>query len=126
MRCSHCGICCEKTEMLLSKEDVERLLRKGYKKDRFARCDKKGFVKLRNYGGYCVFYDHERRRCKVYGQRPSGCRLYPVIYDEEKGIVLDEICPMKNTITEREKERKGREVVKLLRRIDEEAKHRVF
>ncbi|MFQ6080555.1 MAG: YkgJ family cysteine cluster protein [Candidatus Bathyarchaeia archaeon] len=30
MRCSNCGKCCERTEMLLSKEDIKRLERAGF------------------------------------------------------------------------------------------------
>jgi len=126
MLCSHCGICCKKTEMLLSNKDIERLEIKGYLKEKFVRYEKKGFAKLQNHRGYCVFYDREKHRCKVYEHRPSGCRIYPVVYDEEKGIVLDDICPMRDTVTEAEKERKGKKVMRLLKRIDREARNRTF
>jgi hypothetical protein len=43
--------------MLLSTEDVERLERKGYARESFARYDSKGYITLRNYQGYCVFND---------------------------------------------------------------------
>jgi hypothetical protein len=46
--------------------------------------------------------------------------------DEEKGIVLDDICGSRNTITEREKNIKGRKVIRLLERIDSEAVNRRF
>jgi len=122
MRCSHCGICCEKTEMLLAEADIKCLEKAGYTRTRFVRYDKKGFAKLRNRRGYCVFYDTEKRRCKVYEHRPSGCRLYPVIYSIEEGVIIDDLCPMKNTVSATELKRKGKEVTKLLQRIDEEAK----
>ena len=44
MLCSHCGICCKKTEMLLSNKDIERLENKGYAKEKFVRYEKKGFA----------------------------------------------------------------------------------
>jgi Fe-S-cluster containining protein len=53
--------------------------------------------------------------------RPSGCRVYPVILDEDKGIVLDDICNSRNTITEKEKNIKGKRVIRLLEKIDNEA-----
>ena len=126
MRCSHCGLCCEKTEMLLSKADIERLEEIGYERQDFVRYDREGLAKLRNCRDYCVFYDVEKRRCKVHRHRPLGCRIYPIIYSEEIGIIVDDICPMKATVTEVELEKKGKEVMKLLKRIDAEAESRLL
>jgi Fe-S-cluster containining protein len=124
MRCLRCGVCCRETEMLLSTADIERLERKGHAREFFARFDPKGYVTLRNYRGYCVFYDLEKRRCKVRADRPLGCRIYPVIYDEEKGIVVDSVCSAQSTLTERQKAKRGKKVLKLLKKIDNEAKKR--
>jgi Fe-S-cluster containining protein len=112
--------------MLLSAEDIERLERKGFSKEFFAWFDRAGYAKLRNREGHCVFYDVEKRRCNVYADRPLGCRLYPVIYDETKGIVVDSICHAQGTLTEGKKERKGKKVLKLLEKIDAEAEKRRF
>ena len=126
MRCSNCGVCCTETEMLLSERDVTRLVKKGFSKNYFVKYDKQGYFQLKNREGYCVFYDPKKRQCNVYADRPSGCRVYPVILDEEKGIVLDDICDSRNTITEREKKIKGKKVIRLLERIDSEAANRRF
>jgi Fe-S-cluster containining protein len=112
--------------MLLSEDDIKRLERKGYHRNFFARCDLEGYVTLRNYSGYCVFYDVQKKRCKVRVIRPLGCRIYPVIYDEEKGIVVDKICPAQSTVTERQKAKRGKKVIRLLEKIDAEAKKRRF
>jgi Fe-S-cluster containining protein len=124
MRCLHCGVCCRDTEMLLSAEDIERLERKGYRKEFFVRFDRAGYAKLRNRQGHCVFYDFEKNQCKVHADRPLGCRIYPVIYDEAKGIVVDSICHAQNTVSEKQKVKKGKKVLKLLEKIDAEAKKR--
>jgi len=121
MRCSHCGICCEKTEMMLSNVDIERLEKEGYSRQKFMRSDKYGFSRLKNRGGYCIFFNVEKRRCKVYKYRPLGCRIYPVIYNEQEGIVTDDLCPMRKTISQKELKRKGKKLIELLQRIDEEA-----
>jgi Fe-S-cluster containining protein len=121
MHCSHCGLCCEKTEMLLSSADVERLERAGYDRQKFVRFDKHGYVRLKNRRGFCVFYNVEKCRCKIYKHRPLGCRIYPVIYSEQEGIVVDDLCPMKSTISESELKRKGKKVMELIQRIDREA-----
>ena len=106
---------------MLSKADVRRLERIGYDKGIFVRLDPHGFIRLRNRRGFCVFYDVEGSLCKVYRHRPSGCRVYPVIYSERDGIIMDDLCPMKSSISKIELKRKGRRLMKLLQEIDAEA-----
>ena len=124
MRCSHCGVCCTETEMLLSKEDIKRIEKKGFHKKYFLKIDKDGYAQLRNRNGYCVFYDLEKHQCSIYFDKPSGCGVYPVILDEDIGIIVDDICPEKDAITFEEKHEKGRVVIKLLEIIDAEAEGR--
>lgn len=126
MRCSHCGVCCEKTEMMVSNTDIERLERLGHDIQKFVRYDRHGFVKLRNRHGFCVFYDSVKCRCKIYGHRPLGCRIYPVIYSEQEGIVVDDLCPMQDTVSEAELGREGERLIELLKRIDNEAHTRLI
>lgn len=126
MRCFHCGICCEKTEMLLSEEDIRLLERAGFKEEEFTRYDRQGFAKLKNSQGYCVFYDTEANRCKVYKHRPAGCRIYPVIYDEERGVICDELCPLCGTVTETEVHSKTARLSRLLQVLDREARRRIL
>jgi len=121
MRCSHCGVCCEKTEMMLSNADIERLERLGYNRQKFVHYDRHGFARLRNCFGFCVFYDVAKKRCRIYRHRPLGCRIYPVIYSEQEGIVVDDLCPMQNTVSKTELKRKGKKMTELLQRIDTEA-----
>lgn len=110
--------------MLLSKKDIKRLESKGYRPNKFVRYDKGGYATLKNHDGYCVFYDRTNRRCGEYVNRPSGCRVYPVIVDEESGIILDTICESRGSISDQEKALKGKRVVKLLEVIDSEALER--
>ena len=110
--------------MLLSESDIELLERKGYYRDFFVRFDSEGYATLRNYNGYCVFYDAEKSCCRVRAYRPLGCRIYPVIYDEDKGIVVDDICPNRSSVTEKQKAKRGEKVLKLLKTVDAEAKRR--
>jgi len=110
--------------MLLSTKDIERLEKKGYTRNFFVRFDSEGYATLRNHRGYCIFYDPKKRRCKVRAYRPLGCRIYPVIYDENKGITVDTICPSRNTVTEKQKAKRVEKVLKLLKTIDAEAKQR--
>ena len=124
MRCSNCGVCCTETEMLLSKKDIKRLEKIGFSKNLFVVFDKHGYAQLRNREGYCFFYDRLNHQCSVYVDRPAGCRVYPVILDEDKGIILDNICDSRKSITQFEKNLKGKRVIRLLEIIDSEALER--
>jgi len=121
MHCSNCGLCCEETEMELSSDDVKRLEEAGYSLDEFAVLGDH-VVRLRNVGGWCYFYSLADKNCRVYGNRPLGCRLYPVVYLADEGAAVDELCPMGHTVSERELRTKGKILVKLLKKIDSERK----
>jgi Fe-S-cluster containining protein len=110
--------------MLLSAEDIERLEQKGFHRDFFVRFDKEGYATLRNQDGNCVFFDPEKRTCRERANRPLGCRIYPVMHDEDNGIVIDIICPARNTISKKQKAKGGKKVLKLLAKIDSEAETR--
>jgi Fe-S-cluster containining protein len=124
MRCSNCGVCCTETEMLLSKKDINRLEKIGFSPNIFVVFDKHGYAQLRNHTGYCFFYDRLNHRCSVYVNRPAGCRVYPVIFDEDKGIILDIICDSRKSITQSEKNLKGKRVIRLLEIVDSETLER--
>ena len=108
--------------MELSSEDVERLEEKGYRLEEFAVMDDSA-TRLRNVDGYCVFYSRADKKCKIYERRPIGCRLYPVVYLANEGVIVDELCPMGQTISEKELRTKGKILEKLLKKIDNENKH---
>ena len=111
--------------MLLSNEDIERLVKRGYERDSFVQIDRQGHAVLRNVDGNCFFFDSERITCRERANRPQGCRIYPVMLDEDEGIVVDEICPGADAFTEKQKAKRGKKVIKLLKKIDAEAKQRL-
>ncbi|MGD0160778.1 MAG: YkgJ family cysteine cluster protein [Candidatus Bathyarchaeia archaeon] len=121
MRCSHCGVCCEKTEMLLSKADIRLLESARHERGEFVRVNRQGFAQLRNRRGHCVFYQTDEGRCGVYRYRPLGCRIYPVIYSVKEGVVVDDLCPLAETVSQAEIDSKAERLMRLLRRIDSEA-----
>jgi len=123
VRCSNCGKCCEKTEMELSSKDIERLEETGYRREEFAVVDD-SVTRLRNVEGWCYFYSVADKKCRVYGKRPLGCYLYPVVYLVNKGAVVDELCPMGQTISERELRTKGKILDRLLKKINNERKRK--
>lgn len=102
--------------MILLKDDVRRIVSLGFKEDFFA-VEFRGFKKLRNNNGRCIFHDGEQ--CTIYSNRPSGCRLYPVIFDEDLNHpVMDSLCPFRAEFPLSSKAR--RETSKLYLRLTSE------
>lgn len=85
-----CIQCCLETEMLLSNEDIERIRSFGFAQEFFI-AKRDGWLQLKNYDGRCVF--HNGIECSIYENRPEGCRLYPIIYNEDMNASFDEDCP---------------------------------
>jgi hypothetical protein len=121
MDCSDCGLCCRKTEMLLSRADIRRLERAGHARKEFVYVNRQCFAQLRNSRGHCVFYQIDKGRCGVYQCRPLGCRIYPIIYGEKDKVIVDDLCPQAGTVSKKEIDSKAKMLIKLLRRIDDEA-----
>lgn len=92
-----CHDCCLETEMPLTRRDVERLATRGHDPAAFTLVED-GFTFLANVEGRCFFLGTEGR-CTEYGHRPEGCRLYPLVMDEEmSAFVMDHICPHSDTV----------------------------
>jgi Fe-S-cluster containining protein len=107
--------------MELSSKDVERLEETGSRREEFAVIDD-GVTRLRNVDGCCYFYSLADKRCRIYRKRHLGCYLYPVVYLVNKGAIVDELCLMGQTISEQELRTKGKILVKLLKKMDNERK----
>jgi len=107
--------------MELSSEDIERLEEMGYRREEFAVIDS-DVIRLRNVEGCCYFYSLADKKCRVYGKRPLGCYLYPVVYQVNEGAVVDELCPIGHTISEQELGTKAKILVELLQKMDNERK----
>ena len=121
MQCSCCGKCCEETEMELSSRDIKRLEEAGYGREEFTVTGKDGVTRLGNIDGWCFFFNYADKRCRVYEDRPFGCYLYPVMYSVNEGVVIDDLCPMGETISEHELRKKGRILIKLLKTMENES-----
>jgi len=121
MLCSNCGECCRHTQMLLCRSDIKRIRGLGHSEKEFVHFDRKGFARLKNRNGHCVFYLRKASRCDIYRHRPLGCRIYPVMADANGHTMVDDLCPMVHTVTEQEVKRKSQKLFPLLRSIDSEA-----
>ena len=86
-----CITCCQKTEMILTKEDIKRIEKNGFKKEDFSIKNNE-YINLKNINNKCFF--HDGKKCIIYPIRPVGCKLYPIIYDvETQSAIIDKECP---------------------------------
>lgn len=93
--CRTCGICCLKTEMILSNEDIERISHQldGLSTGCFYE-KKEDFFFLKNVDNHCFFFDPLKNHCRIYDFRPEGCRFYPMVFElDSNTCFLDEDCP---------------------------------
>ena len=122
--CEEVRLCCTETEMTLTREDVERIESLGYDRKDFLVRVMAGFCELRNVDGKCFFYDPVTKICRIYENRPEGCRYYPIIYDMRKRkCIIDADCPSGETVTRDDIRRVCHKVRRLVETLREEAAH---
>jgi Fe-S-cluster containining protein len=125
MDCTRCGKCCTHTQMQLTEDDIKRIEKLGFKKEKFVKYDSNGFAKLKNIEGHCIFYNSFEKKCIIYEDRPIGCKLYPIIYDLQKHTVtVDQLCPSAETVTKREIRRKQKLLISTVKQLFKEAEER--
>jgi hypothetical protein len=106
--------------MPLLNDDIERIAKLGFDKSQFID-ELDGWLQLKNIEGRCVF--HDGRKCNIYGNRPEGCRSYPVIYDDDAGCArLDDDCPHRNQFRLSKSNRET--VVRLVSKMENERMQR--
>ncbi|MBY9002845.1 MAG: YkgJ family cysteine cluster protein [Candidatus Lokiarchaeota archaeon] len=119
--CLDCGKCCLETEMILSQEDVKRIINNfegEIEQEDFCNISSDGFLQLRNNDHHCYFFDTLTKTCIIYDTRPQGCKFYPLIYNmKEDKCVLDEDCPKPSVFYPNINERKKTclEIIKFLK-----------
>jgi hypothetical protein len=78
----HCGQCCKKLVIRISKPEIEKIRKLGYNEDDFLERDllyRNKFVLKRNKKG-CVFlkkHKDGKYSCIIYKNRPKTCEQYP-------------------------------------------------
>jgi len=109
------------TEMELSEEDVERLKGIGYSRGEFSVMGEDMIPRLRNVGRWCYFYDPAKELCRVYANRPLGCRLYPIVYSIDGQVTVDPLCPQAWTISQDALRDREKDLIKLVKTLESEA-----
>lgn len=46
-----------------------------------------------NQDSSCPMYNKEKKECTIYENRPLSCRTYPLEFDGQKFVVVDDECP---------------------------------
>jgi len=87
--------------MPLTKRDIGRIKRLGFAEEYFV--DRRGRIpRLKNVDGHCVFLNPMMNSCTIYPDRPEGCRLYPLMYEEKSDrVMVDPLCPKASTIPQK-------------------------
>ncbi len=83
-----CVECCLETVMPLSRDDINRLKGLGFDVREFT-VKGGGEIRLSNVDGRCFFLADDG--CTVYGDRPTGCRFYPLVLDGRR-VLVDPDC----------------------------------
>ncbi|NKE69622.1 YkgJ family cysteine cluster protein [Candidatus Manganitrophus noduliformans] len=101
--CLTCDVCCrfpEETSFLAPFFTQDEIARLGPEQARFFYSPAAGSkIKLQHHGEGCIcpYFDPQTQYCKIYGERPLDCRIYPfaILRDPEGGVVLgiDTKCP---------------------------------
>lgn len=75
-----CGACCHldptdrpELEEYLSPEELEL------------------YLSMVGEGGWCINYDHEQRKCKIYQDRPRFCRVEAEVFLDMYGVEAQEL-----------------------------------
>lgn len=118
----NCFECCKETEMIVTNEEVETIIKRGFKREEFIQ-EVDGFLELRNSNGVCVFL--KEGKCKIYDIRPQGCKFYPLIYDVDKDcVVVDKDCPYHIEIRIKKHKKLFPEIKKYVQKLLREQKKR--
>jgi len=83
--CKRCGECCKGESTIgLSKEDIknissylglsEREFLEKYTVEKFPNR-----IEMKVVEGYCIFFDHKNKLCKIHPVKPKMCKDWPLI-----------------------------------------------
>ncbi|MFX1273077.1 MAG: YkgJ family cysteine cluster protein [Promethearchaeota archaeon] len=122
--CPEVRICCQETEMTITRKDAERINALGYSTTDYSHKVNDGFCELKNVEGHCFFYDKSSKECKIYEARPEGCRWFPVVYHYKKRKCIgDDDCPASPNLTRSDIRKVCHKVKTLVEELRREVAH---
>jgi len=100
--CKRCGYCCKgESTISLSKRDISRIAQfLNLSEEDFLNLYtvKKGKfrIEMRVKDGFCIFFDKEKKLCKIHPVKPEKCKEWPLISaifeDEENFKIIQDSC----------------------------------
>ncbi len=106
--------------MPLSLADIRRLQALGFKVKDFV-VERGGERRLKNRDGRCFFLTDEG--CSVYEDRPTGCRYYPLVLDDDDEVMVDPECSHSSMFSVDDVEAK--ELVAFIQKLKREKKRKM-
>ena len=103
--CNRMGCCCFQTMMELLPNDIARLEKIGYSSKDFSYKDG-ATVRLLNVEEHCFFLEPTSKKCRIYRNRPLGCKIYPAILLNDTKVTVDRFCPNYKTLSKHARARK--------------------
>lgn len=110
--------------MSLTHQDINQITKAGYQP---AACiiHKEGEWRLANQQepGPCVFLND--KKCQIYDIRPVGCRIYPLVFNEERRqAIIDSLCPFRNEFQVTDVDREN--LFTLIKQLDNESEQKLY
>jgi Fe-S-cluster containining protein len=100
--CKRCGSCCKgESTISLSKRDISRIAQfLNLSEEDFLNLYtvKKGKfrIEMKVKDGFCIFFDKEKKLCKIHPVKPEKCKEWPLISaifeDEENFKIIQNSC----------------------------------
>lgn len=100
--CKRCGACCQgESTVSLSEEEIFKIAKfLGLSIEKFmenfilSKGEKR--KEMRTEGGYCIFFDREKKLCKIHPVKPERCKEWPfppiIFRDKENFLILQNFC----------------------------------
>lgn len=101
-QCKRCGFCCQgESTVSLSEEEVLRIadflhISKDVFLKNYAKIVCKGRIEMKTVNGFCIFFDQEKRLCRIHPVKPDRCKEWPfpraIFTDEENFHIIKNSC----------------------------------
>ncbi len=108
-QCKRCGACCRgESTVSLSDEEIQRMalflglsLEEVLQKYIVIKGEKR--KEMRTLEGYCIFFDKEKRLCRIHPVKPERCKEWPfppiIFKDRENFQIIQSFCDGLKSLT---------------------------
>jgi len=100
--CKQCGFCCEgESTVSLTQEKIDEIsnylcISRDELLSRFCVI-KKNRIEMKIQNGHCIFFEENKKICKIHPVKPTHCRIWPlhksILKDKESFEIIKNSCP---------------------------------